>query len=125
MACCQAELPALQVAASSLGFDHPTPIQTLAIPPVLSGRDLIGAAQTGSGKTAAFALPLLQRLQQPAAAPGGRVRALVMVPTRELAAQVAEVLRRLALALPWKTRVVLVADGVSLTTVSMVTLVCG
>ena len=71
-------LPALQVAASSLGFDHPTPIQTLAIPPVLSGRDLIGAAQTGSGKTAAFALPLLQRLQQPAAAPGGRVRALVM-----------------------------------------------
>jgi ATP-dependent RNA helicase RhlE len=106
-------LPALQVAASSLGFDHPTPIQTLAIPPVLSGRDLIGAAQTGSGKTAAFALPLLQRLQQPAAAPGGRVRALVMVPTRELAAQVAEVLRRLALALPWKTRVVLVAGGVS------------
>ncbi|MEY3492044.1 MAG: hypothetical protein RL309_1172, partial [Verrucomicrobiota bacterium] len=68
------------------GYVNPTPIQEQAIPVVLSGRDLIGAAQTGTGKTAAFALPTLARLG-PAA---GKPRCLVLVPTRELAVQVDE-----------------------------------
>ena len=72
-------------------YTHPSPIQAKAIPPLLEGRDLIGCAQTGTGKTAAFALPILQRLAarpQPIAA--RRPRALILTPTRELAAQIGE-----------------------------------
>jgi ATP-dependent RNA helicase RhlE len=74
------------------GYTEPTPIQSRAIPLILAGRDLLAAAQTGTGKTAAFTLPLLQRLQVRAgqALPPGRPRALVLAPTRELAAQVAD-----------------------------------
>src|SRR5205807_627301 len=77
---------------------EPTPIQREAIPPLLQGRDLVGQAATGTGKTAAFALPLLQRL---AAAGAGRARpaALILVPTRELAMQVAEAVHRYGRAL--------------------------
>ena len=90
--------PALAAAAAAQGFQSPTPIQAEAIPPILRGADLLGQAQTGSGKTAAFALPLLQRVQE-ARLPGQRsVQALVLVPTRELAAQVGGVLRDLVLA---------------------------
>ena len=71
-------------AVEKLGFETPTPIQTEAIPSILEGRDVVGTAQTGTGKTAAFVLPLLQRLGQP----GGKVRALILTPTRELAQQV-------------------------------------
>ena len=73
----------------SIGYKTPTPIQKQAIPAILAGRDLLGAAQTGTGKTAAFALPLLQRLAMEGdqAAPN-HVRCLVLVPTRELADQV-------------------------------------
>jgi len=74
-------------------YDRPTPIQQQAIPYVLAGRDLLGCAQTGTGKTAAFALPMLQRLSQAQpSVPGTRrgIRALILVPTRELAVQVAE-----------------------------------
>ena len=70
------------------GYTTPTPIQAQAIPQLLAGRDLLGIAQTGTGKTAAFALPLLQRLGADAAPAGGRPRALVLTPTRELAQQV-------------------------------------
>ena len=79
-------------AVSDLGYDTPTPIQLGAIPPVLAGRDLLAAAQTGTGKTAGFALPLLQRLDAENPHPRGprAPRALVLVPTRELAAQVGE-----------------------------------
>ena len=79
-------------AVSDLGYDTPTPIQLGAIPPVLAGRDLLAAAQTGTGKTAGFALPLLQRLNDDNPQPRGprAPRALVLVPTRELAAQVGE-----------------------------------
>jgi len=79
-------------AVSDLGYDTPTPIQLGAIPPVLAGRDLLAAAQTGTGKTAGFALPLLQRLNDDYPNPRGprAPRALVLVPTRELAAQVGE-----------------------------------
>jgi ATP-dependent RNA helicase DeaD len=77
---------------TELGYEEPTPIQRQAIPPLLAGRDVLGQAATGTGKTAAFALPLLQRLEgrAPAAVPMG----LVLVPTRELAIQVAEAMYR-------------------------------
>jgi ATP-dependent RNA helicase DeaD len=81
--------PELLGTLSSLGYEEPTPIQREAIPPLLSGRDLLGQAATGTGKTAAFALPLLQRIRGEEAAPSAP-RAVVLVPTRELAMQVAE-----------------------------------
>jgi ATP-dependent RNA helicase RhlE len=80
--------PALMRGISDLGFEEPTPIQTAALPPALSGRDILGSAMTGSGKTAAFVLPILQRLMRSAGSTG--TRALVLTPTRELAAQVHE-----------------------------------
>src|SRR5436189_2413037 len=85
-------VPELQHALASLGYEEPTPIQRQAIPPLLSGHDLLGQAATGTGKTAAFALPVLQRM-----APGRADRdpiALVLVPTRELAVQVCEAFHR-------------------------------
>ncbi len=80
-------------ATRDMGFEHPTPIQRLAVPPVLEGRDVVATAVTGSGKTAAFLLPILDRLLQK---PRGTTRALVLAPTRELAAQIAEHLHDLA-----------------------------
>jgi len=78
---------------TELGYEEPTPIQTAAIPPLLRLRDMLGQAATGTGKTAAFALPMLQRI---ATEPGarGRTAALVLVPTRELAMQVAEAVHK-------------------------------
>src|SRR5690606_38574547 len=77
--------PALLRALSENGYDAPTPIQLEAIPPALAGHDLLGGAQTGTGKTAAFGLPLLQRLSKSTPPSGPRKpRALVLVPTREL-----------------------------------------
>ncbi|MBU1710622.1 MAG: DEAD/DEAH box helicase [Proteobacteria bacterium] len=73
-----------------IGYSIPTPIQLKAIPAVLSGRDVMAAAQTGTGKTASFALPLLQRLAGGPKVEGNHIRALVLTPTRELAVQVAE-----------------------------------
>lgn len=72
-------------ALSDLGYDEPTPVQEQAIPPLMEGRDVIGQAQTGTGKTAAFALPIIERLK-----PERVPQALVLAPTRELAMQVAE-----------------------------------
>jgi ATP-dependent RNA helicase RhlE len=81
-------------AVAEQGYARPTPIQSQAIPQVLSGQDLLGAAQTGTGKTAGFALPMLQRLAaRPGSEHGHRVRALILAPTRELAAQVHEDVR--------------------------------
>ncbi len=84
--------PELLQALSGLGYEEPTPIQQKAIPPVLQGRDLLGQAATGTGKTAAFALPILQRLQQ--GTRSAHPTALVLVPTRELAMQVSEAFHR-------------------------------
>ncbi len=84
--------PELLRAVSDQGYAEPTAVQQQAIPLVLSGRDLLAGAQTGTGKTAAFTLPLLQRLSQEAH-DGGRPRALVLTPTRELAAQVQDSVR--------------------------------
>ncbi|MCX7030066.1 MAG: DEAD/DEAH box helicase [Spirochaetes bacterium] len=79
--------PELLSSIKVMGFAEPTPIQTQAIPPLLEGRDLVAAAATGSGKTAAFLLPVMDRL---AGMQRGHTRALVLVPTRELAAQIVE-----------------------------------
>ncbi len=90
--------PRVVAALTALGYEEPTPIQIAAIPPLLAGRDVLAQAATGTGKTAAFALPLLHRLNLDAA-PRERTAALVLVPTRELAMQVAEAIHRYGKAL--------------------------
>lgn len=77
-------------AVTQLGYDKPTPIQSQTIPPILQGNDLLASAQTGTGKTASFVLPLLQRLQPKPSAQSNRARVLILTPTRELAAQIHE-----------------------------------
>ena len=83
---------------TALGYEEPTPIQREAIPPLLAGRDVLGHAATGTGKTAAFALPLLQRIAEQEGA-RGHTSALVLVPTRELAMQVADAVHKYGRAL--------------------------
>jgi ATP-dependent RNA helicase DeaD len=90
--------PRLIEALNTLGYEEPTPIQREAIPSLLEGKDVIGQAATGTGKTAAFALPLLQRLAA-STAPRTQPSALILVPTRELAMQVAEAVHRYGHAL--------------------------
>jgi ATP-dependent RNA helicase RhlE len=98
--------PILQAVAAE-GYTTPTPIQSQAIPPVLSGRDLCGIAQTGTGKTAAFALPILQLLSSATGRTAARAcRALVLSPTRELASQIAESFRTYGRQVPLSTAVV-------------------
>jgi ATP-dependent RNA helicase DeaD len=81
-------IPGLCRALSGLGYEEPTPIQRAAVPPLIAGRDLVGQAATGTGKTAAFALPVLQRISGRSGQAG--ILALILVPTRELAIQVSE-----------------------------------
>ncbi len=102
-------------AIADQGYATPTPIQTRAIPVVLAGRDLLAAAQTGTGKTAAFTLPLLQRLHQHPPARKGRrpVRALVLTPTRELAAQVGDSVRGYGRHLPLRSAVIFGGVGIN------------
>ena len=99
--------PILQ-ALTEEGYVHPTPIQYDAIPEVLSGRDVLAAAQTGTGKTAAFTLPMLQRFSS---GERGYVRGLILTPTRELALQVEESLRNYGRHLPLRTAVLLGGVG--------------
>ena len=84
--------PSIMAGVQALGYVTPTPIQLKSIPPIMQGRDLIGLAQTGTGKTAAFVLPILQRLLQ---RPRGRIGALIISPTRELAEQTCETVTEL------------------------------
>jgi ATP-dependent RNA helicase RhlE len=98
--------PALLRAVAQQGYTQPTPIQTRVIPVVLEGRDVMAGAQTGTGKTAGFTLPLLQRLMQHTPAVRGPVRALILTPTRELAAQVAESVKSYGAHLPFKSAVI-------------------
>jgi ATP-dependent RNA helicase RhlE len=94
-------------ALTAEGYSKPTSIQSQAIPPILSGRDLCGIAQTGTGKTAAFALPILQRLGAVPRRPAPRTcRALVLSPTRELASQIADSFRAYGTGMPLSTAVV-------------------
>src|SRR3982074_1029121 len=103
-------MPALLRAVAEQGYTQPTPIQAQAIPVVLAGRDLLGAAQTGTGKTAGFTLPLLQRLsggENASPSPGLHpIRALIITPTRELTAQVEESVRTYGKYLKLKSLVV-------------------
>jgi ATP-dependent RNA helicase RhlE len=100
--------PHLVRAVQTLGFKAPTPIQTQAIPPALEGRDILGCAQTGSGKTVAFALPVLHQLLSK---DGDGLRALILVPTRELAVQVEKTFKECSRYTSFKTAVVI--GGVS------------
>jgi superfamily II DNA/RNA helicase len=113
--------PAILNAVKLQGYEVPTAIQTEAIPAVLAGKDVLGSAQTGSGKTAAFCLPLLQQLlsQQEGKArsvrhAGRYTSALILVPTRELAAQTGEAIRSLAQHLPMRLKVAVLFGGVSI-----------
>ena len=92
--------PALLRAVKARAYAAPTPIQVAAIPAALQGRDVVGSAQTGSGKTLAFVLPILQRLESTPKTKPRVVNALILVPTRELAAQVGETFRSLSQHLP-------------------------
>ncbi len=108
--------PELLQGIHALGYENPTPVQAAAIPEALQGKDVIGSAQTGSGKTVAFTLPLLSRLLADREAEGGvkaglRVRALVLTPTRELATQVERAISELAKFSP--VRCVTVIGGAS------------
>ncbi len=110
--------PALARAAGERGYAEPTPIQTAGIPAALAGRDVLASAQTGSGKTAAFALALLQQIEstahQRAQGTPRTIHALILVPTRELAAQVADVIRGFAQQLAQPAKVTAVFGGVSI-----------
>jgi ATP-dependent RNA helicase DeaD len=97
----------LLTAVDRVGFQNPTDIQRELIPPALAGRDCLGQARTGTGKTAAFTLPLLHRVQ-----PGHGIQALVLVPTRELAAQVGEQVQLLSPAQPPRTLIVFGGTGI-------------
>ena len=98
--------PRLLTAIETKGYTVPSPIQEKAIPAILAGDDVMAAAQTGTGKTAAFTLPLLQRLAKGHRAQANQVRALVLTPTRELAAQVAESVATYGVDLPLTSAVV-------------------
>ena len=103
--------PQIQAGVEALGYVTPTPIQLQAIPPVMDGQDVLGLAQTGTGKTAAFGLPMLHRLAQ---GERGRVRALVVAPTRELAEQINDALN--AMGKLTRLRSVTVYGGVNINT---------
>ena len=107
-------LPVLLRAITENGYLTPTAIQSAAIPAALQGRDIVASAQTGSGKTAAFALPLLHRLAETPTGTTRRIRGLILVPTRELAAQVGESIVSLAKYLPQRIKVAVVFGGVSI-----------
>ncbi|MBP6825589.1 MAG: DEAD/DEAH box helicase [Saprospiraceae bacterium] len=96
------------------GYTAPYPIQTAAVPAILAGKDILGIAQTGSGKTAGFVWPILQQFQQKTAAPNRHIKALILVPTRELAVQVGEVFSLFSRNLPRPVKSLAVYGGVSI-----------
>ncbi|MCC8121948.1 MAG: DEAD/DEAH box helicase [Oscillospiraceae bacterium] len=100
-------IPPILRALTDYGYEAPSPIQEAAIPPALEGRDVLGCAQTGTGKTCAFATPILQRLQAHPAPKGVRpIRALILTPTRELALQIQENIAAYAKHLPLRSTVI-------------------
>src|SRR5215208_635254 len=106
--------PSIAASLTALGYEEPTPIQREAIPPLIEGRDLLGQAATGTGKTAAFALPIIEHIsidgERKSSSP--KICALVLVPTRELAMQVAEAIHRYGR--PFGARVLPVYGGQSI-----------
>jgi ATP-dependent RNA helicase RhlE len=103
-------LPVVAAGIAAAGYERPTPIQERAIPPVLNGRDVMGLAQTGTGKTAAFVLPMLNRL---ARSKYGGVRALIIGPTRELAEQIHQAIRTLGCKTPIRSASVYGGVGIN------------
>ena len=103
--------PSVEAGIAAAGFVTPTPIQTEAIPSVMNGRDIMGLAQTGTGKTAVFALPILHRLMQ---GKRGHVRSLIIAPTRELAEQIHDAIN--SLGKETRMRSITVYGGVSINT---------
>src|SRR5690606_25147127 len=106
--------PSLLKAIKEQGYQEPYPIQQQVIPAILAGQDVLGIARTGSGKTAGFALPVLQKLQLKQEAKNRYIRVLVLVPTRELALQVANVFRGFSLYLTRRIKTLAVFGGVSI-----------
>jgi ATP-dependent RNA helicase RhlE len=104
--------PTVAAGVTTAGYVNPTPIQDQAIPPVMEGQDVMGLAQTGTGKTAAFVLPILNRLIQSRQAPG-RVRALIIAPTRELAEQIHQAIQTLGRRTALKSATVYGGVGVN------------
>ncbi|MHA6248915.1 DEAD/DEAH box helicase [Pontibacter sp. CAU 1760] len=100
-------------AVAEQNYTQPYPIQEQAIPAILQGKDVLGVARTGSGKTAGFVLPILERLQNKGASRNRYVNTLVLVPTRELAVQAAEVFKALSTHLPNRVKTLAVYGGVS------------
>ncbi len=109
-----AVLAAFHLALQGEDFSQATEVQLAAIPAILQGRDVLASAQTGSGKTAAYALPILQHLVDMESALAGKPRCLVLVPTRELAVQVEEMVRKLGKYLPRKIKLVSAYGGVEI-----------
>ncbi|MCW3078007.1 MAG: rhlE, partial [Bacteroidetes bacterium] len=106
--------PSFLKTLSEQGFEQPYPIQEKVIPLVLQGKDVLAIAQTGSGKTASFALPILEKIKDEQALKNRHISVLVLVPTRELAAQVNEVFNLLADNLPHRINILSVYGGVSI-----------
>jgi ATP-dependent RNA helicase RhlE len=106
--------PALTKALAEQNFSEPYPIQEQAIPAILKGKDVLGIAKTGSGKTIAYVLPVLMKLQNKNLSNNRFVNTLVLVPTRELAEQVKEVFKTFAAALPQRIKIMAVYGGVSI-----------
>jgi ATP-dependent RNA helicase RhlE len=106
--------PHIQALLTKNAYEKPYPIQEAAITAILSGKDVLGIAQTGSGKTASFALPILQQFQKKKPAKNRHITALILVPTRELAVQVGEVFKQFSEGLPRPVKVLSVFGGVSI-----------
>ncbi|QOZ85780.1 ATP-dependent helicase [Chromobacterium sp. Rain0013] len=106
--------PALAQAASDQDYPAPTAVQLAAVPAILQGHDVLATAQTGSGKTAAYCLPLLQQWLAGRQASPRQAQTLILLPTRELAAQVGDVLRQLSQGLPRRPKIAVVFGGVSI-----------
>lgn len=106
--------PFLIKALSETNYERPTPIQEIAIPVILAGKDVLGIAPTGSGKTASYALPILTQLSKAEKAKNRHIQSLILVPTRELAIQVEEVFKEFARAFPEPQKVKAVYGGVSI-----------
>jgi ATP-dependent RNA helicase RhlE len=106
--------PFILKALSDQKYDQPYPIQEAAIPAILKGKDILGIAQTGSGKTASYVLPILQKLQKQAPSKNRHVAALILVPTRELAIQVNDVFSLFGSAMPKRVKSFAVYGGVSI-----------
>ncbi len=115
MSFAQLELaPHLQSAAQRIGWEEPFPIQSAVIPVFLQGKDIMGIAQTGSGKTGAFSLPMLQMLQDQPRNEGRAIRGLILVPTRELAVQITDVITALKVQLKREIKIMGIYGGVSI-----------